>query len=503
MTRTDTGVDAAPSSAGAWRRLLPSWPLIAGLLVLARALSQPMALLHDPDTYLHVAAGRWMLAHAALPVHDPFSHTFAGATWVPHEWLAEIVLAAVWALAGWSGLVLLTAILFALSVAILTRFLLRWCEPFSALIAAGLGAATGLGHLLARPHLLALPLLVVWSGRLFLARDSRTAPPFWLLPIMALWANLHASFMFGLALAVYLGAEAVLMSPGSRALEARRWGLFAVLAAAAALATPNGLAGFLQPFRLLAMPALQVTMIEWRSPDFQAFQPVEIWLLGAVALGFSAGVRLPPPRLFLLLVLAHMALAHARHAELLGFVGPLAVAASLGPELAARIRSVPPSPLARGAARLASPAAFPALLLTAAIAAALSLPLLLRPIERTDGPATPATALAAARRMGLDGAVFNSEAFGGYLIFRGIPSFIDGRIEMYGDDFLRRYVEAATGDERALTALLRRYRVAWTLLSPGDTAVETLDRLPGWRRAYADDTAIIHRRVTRSGADTP
>lgn len=50
-----------------------------------RALAQPMALLNDPDTYLHVAVGRWMLARLDLPVHDPFSHSLAGATWVPHE----------------------------------------------------------------------------------------------------------------------------------------------------------------------------------------------------------------------------------------------------------------------------------------------------------------------------------------------------------------------------------------------------------------------------------
>ena len=66
-------------------RLVPSWPLIVALTFFIRALAQPMALLNDPDTYLHIAAGRWMLAHAALPVHDPFSHSLAGATWVPHE----------------------------------------------------------------------------------------------------------------------------------------------------------------------------------------------------------------------------------------------------------------------------------------------------------------------------------------------------------------------------------------------------------------------------------
>ena len=170
----------------ALREFIPSWPLIVGLVFFVRAVAQPMALLNDPDTYLHIAAGRWMLAHAALPVHDPFSHTFAGAVWVPHEWLAEIILAAAYDIAGWSGLVLLTAAAFAVSLALLTRFLLRWAEPFSALIAVALGAALVQGHLLVRPHLLALPLLVVWSGALFTARDTGSGPPFRVLPVIVL-----------------------------------------------------------------------------------------------------------------------------------------------------------------------------------------------------------------------------------------------------------------------------------------------------------------------------
>src|SRR5262249_36295557 len=147
-----------------WRSVVPSWPLIMGLAAFARALAQPAALLNDPDTYLHIAAGRWMLVHRALPAADPFSHSMAAAAWVPHEWLAEIVLAAVYGTGGWGGMVLLGAICFAVSIAFLTRFLLRCFEPFSALITATLGAALTLGHLLVRPHLLALPLLVIWSG---------------------------------------------------------------------------------------------------------------------------------------------------------------------------------------------------------------------------------------------------------------------------------------------------------------------------------------------------
>jgi hypothetical protein len=179
---------------------LPSWPLIVALLAFARALAQPGALLHDPDTYLHIAAGRWMLTHAALPTHDPFSYTFAGAHWAAPEWLAEIVLATVYRVAGWSGLALVTIACFAVSLAFLTRSLLRSAEPFSALIAVALGAAMIEPHLLARPHILALPLLALWSGALFAARDAGEAPSFRLLPVMVQWVNLHASpdFSYGI-----------------------------------------------------------------------------------------------------------------------------------------------------------------------------------------------------------------------------------------------------------------------------------------------------------------
>ena len=479
-----------------WRQctqFLPSWPLIVAVLACARVLARPAALLHDPDTYLHIAAGRWMLAHGALPVHDPFSYTFAGARWIPHEWLSELVMAALYQAAGWNGLVLLTIACFAASLALLTRFLLRPAEPFCALIAVALAASMVEPHLLARPHLLAMPLMVLWSGVLFQARDAGAVPPFRLLPVMVLWANLHDSFLFGLLLAFYLAAEAVLAGPNRRH-QAERWGLFAALALGAALATPNGIAGLVQPFRLMTMPALQSSFIEWQSPNFQDFQPVEIMLLGLVALGLATGVKVPPTRVLVVVGLCHMALAHTRHADLLGLVGPLAVMGSLGPQLAAKIGAVPPSAICRIFIRLARPAAPPALLLGLAVAVMLSLPLLLHPIVRSDDAATPARALAVATRMGLAGRVFNSEAFGDYLVFRGIPIFIDGRIELYGNAFLARYLDAVDGDASVLRHLLDRWGIAWVLLQPGQPAVGDLAELPQWRRVYRDARAVIFVR---------
>ncbi len=112
-----------------------------------------------------------------------------------------------------------------------------------------------------------------------------------------------------------------------------------------------------------------------------------------------------------------------------------------------------------------------------------------------ENPAiAPAPALAAARQAGLTGPVFNDFDFGAYLLFEGVPVFVDGRIDLYGDDFMRAYAEALAAEGDALPRLLDRYHIAWTLLQPNDNAVAALDRDPRWERVYADAGAVVHRR---------
>src|SRR5262249_47721267 len=90
----------------------------------------------------------------------------------------------------------------------------------------------------------------------------------------------------------------------------------------------------------------------------------------------------------------------------------------------------PPAPPPRGTAQLARPARTPGVLAAIALGIVVSVPVLLRPIDRSGDAVTPQSALAAARGLHLAGPVFNSEAFGGYLTFSGVPTFIDGRVEL-------------------------------------------------------------------------
>jgi hypothetical protein len=79
-------------------------------------------------------------------------------------------------------------------------------------------------------------------------------------------------------------------------------------------------------------------------------------------------------------------------------------------------------------------------------------------------------------------------------MFRGIKPFIDGRYLPYGDAFVIRFYEATQVPADRLPPLLAEYGITWTLLPPTYPAVLLLDYLPGWRRIYADDIAVVHVR---------
>jgi len=477
-----------------WAELIPSWPLWTALAVFARLLAQPSALLNDPDTYLHIASGRWIWAHLALPTSDPFSYTMAGAHWAPGEWLAEVIFAGLYDQAGWSGIVIASAACLALSFALLCRFLIPRVEPIPAVFMTLAGAALVFPHAVARAHVLAMPLLVLWCGSLCAARARSEVPRWFLLPAMVLWANLHASFLVGIGLTAWLGGEAMWESERRRE-TAIRWGGFALATVAAGMMTPSGVMAFVQPLRLMAMPALQSSFGEWLPPNFSTFPALELWIFAAMAAGFGLRVRLGWPRLLLLLLLVHMALRHVRNADLLGLVGTLILADGIGAALFAYGDRLSGLSLWRAAAGCGGEARWPAFVVTLGMAGAIALPLIVTPLSRSNDRVTPAAALAAARQLGLSGPVFNSEAFGGYLAFAGVPDFIDGRVEMFGNDFLANDVAAESGDEAGLSGLLSRYGVTWTLLAPEAGAVTVLDRMPGWRRVYADPYAVIYARA--------
>ena len=324
----------------------------------------------DPDTYWHIAVGRWIIAHRAVPHEGIFSATMPHVPWVTQEWLAEIGLAWLFDLFGWTGLVVATALCVAMALAMLLRVLLRSLEPVHALIATVLAYFLTMPHILARPHIFTLPILVAWVAALVRARGEDRAPSPWLALLMILWANLHGGYVFGVGLAALLGGEAVLLAADwpARLRAARGWAIFGGLLVIAALITPYGIDGLLLPFRIsqMSFALAQVDgMVEPQFPIVPAARSMDhgralrrvLARLAAAADACIVGASVAAP----------VAPAPA-FGELLGFCAPLLVASALAPQLSRGSDSV----LDRFMAALAKPAGVGGAALAGALMLAIS-----------------------------------------------------------------------------------------------------------------------------------
>lgn len=424
------------------------WSVLTAAAVFAAVLVAPIALTGDA-LYWHIAAGRWMIENQAVLRINLYSYTAAGDAWVNQAWLAQLALAGAYVGAGFSGVVVLVALVTGLSAGLLGFFLARGRRLAVAALWLALVLICSASAIKAQPYVLALPCLVGWTGVLARAK----APPLKLLPVMLLWANVSTSFIFGLILAVVIAAEAVLFTKAERLTVARGWAVFLGAALLLCLATPTGVFGLAHAMRLLH-PAAGMSVLP-------------------LLIGLPAAAMLAPERrmIFRLVFLAGLfVLSLSSGAAELTF----AVCAAL---LAA-------GPAGEAAPGFALKPVF-ALVLVVVIGATSRV---LLPINPSDDATTPLSAINAVpvniKRL----PVFNERVFGGFLIFRDVKPFIDGR-PLYSPAFTRR-----TTEPDLLAETLSRYHVRWTILKPENPVVAAMDGLSGWHRLYADQWAVVHVR---------
>jgi len=469
-----------------------SWPLLFGLLVFLSLMNGASStLLNDPDSQWHITVGNWILAHRAVPDVDTYSFTFTGQPWIAKEWLSQVLLAGAYDIAGWGGVVALAALAFAATFALLLRLLLGDIKPILAMMFTGVAIVLTAPHMLARPHALAMPFMVLWVAGMVRAVEERRAPNPWLLVCMLLWANLHGGFTFGLLIAGAFGLEALFTARdgGERKALFFGWLKFGVATCLVACITPYGPESILVTLRIFNLGDSLKLISEWRSPDFQNQPGQELVLLVALYLALSRGLKLP----LFVLGLTHMFLRYARNAELLALLAPLVIA----PVLARQWPGVRPDWEAGGIFnRLAPPAGHRALALSLALTATFAAGLVRFGNIAPPNDTAPNGALAYVREANLKGNVFNHYGFGGFLISAGVPTFVDGRAELFGGEFIKDYVDAANlrGKDGSFEALLERWHIDWTMLNKDAPANKLLTRLPGWRQAYTDDQATIFVR---------
>jgi hypothetical protein len=88
---------------------------------------------------------------------------------------------------------------------------------------------------------------------------------------------------------------------------------------------------------------------------------------------------------------------------------------------------------------------------------------------------------------------YNTYNWGGYLIWRGVPVFVDGRADVYGDDFLFYYLQTYRL-EATWAQPLNDFDVDYVLMEPTSPLSTLLATSPQWREIYRDDIAQVFVR---------
>ena len=479
-------------------RTLLSLPAILALLVFAVGLADAGAMI-DGDSYWHVAVGRWIMENGAVPTRDLWSHSVPGIPWTAHEWLSEIVMYGASRAGGWYGVQIVASAAYALTAALMLRFLLSRVSAPIALAASLLCLEMMRSHFVIRPHVLVWPITALWVGALVDVSEKRRQPPYWLLPMLVLWANMHASFTLGIGIAGALALDAVMAETNAveRMAMAKRWAMFGGACLLCALINPRGVNAFTHAAGVMSMSATLNIVREWLSPDFHQFNITLVWLGLLMTAALSGRLRLSPVRIVMLLGLIYLTLKHRRYQATLGLISPFVVATPLAGVLRS---SQSGETLGDGAvtaweAWARRPAKWIGVSICVALACVMAQLVHLRRFDDSNPEVTPTRAVDAFDATGVKAHVFNDYVLGGYLMYRGIPVFIDGRGDMYGDEFMQQWSRAVNLTRpRSLETLLTKYDIGWTLLLPHAPAVELLDHLPTWQRIYGDSVAVVHVR---------
>jgi hypothetical protein len=511
---------ASPAAAHPWAR---RWlrPSPAELLFLAVALwliaftaagLDGVGLLRDSQTGYHVRIGEYVLAHRSVPSRDFLSFTRPGEPWFAWEWLAGAGSAVLYHWDGMRAIIVVSALILGFTVLLMVRQLAwRGANVFIAIFLAHLAIGASSMHYLARPHIFTLLFLAgaVW----ILDRDRRqpTAALWTLVPLTALWVNLHGGF-FGLLVStgILAGGSFIewLIDRGRRP-EALRYAVrYALLTAAclvASLANPYGILEHLHLVQFMRETWYLKLTEEYQPPRF--LTPAGAYYGVLLAAGLLAAARLLwrkqiAPAL-LILAWAYASSRSMRHIPIYAIV----VLPWLGDVLTDGWRRWTAGKSAKSLAGILEGIAAdfqPSLgrsSLFVPIAAALLLFFSFGIDYPRDFPEAVYPVALVTRHAGeiAQARVFTTDSWGHYLTFRYPPPFqifIDGRCDFFGERFTNEYLNALNGVP-GWDDTLRRYRVQMVLVPPEAGLAVRLQTQPGWRVVDNTDSAVLFALNTR------
>lgn len=515
----------------------------------------------DNDCWWHVKSG-WYITNFGLPEHDVFSYTAADYEWHNHEWITQVIFYQAFAageatgLGGWRGVILFKTIVLWACYALVFLLAGRLTKNhWIALLMVALAIAIGRRTFYPRPPVVSNLLLIIQIYLLVGICEGwfRQWWAFVLVPMIALWTNLHGAWMAGGVILAAFAADAVythfrdrlpkttLAAPPTP-FPLKLLFILLPLCLIATLLNPYGYRLYELPARVLSNRALVSAIGELQPPNFYYVIDFEM----ALHFGFFVALLLSRfrPRLFEILIylfFLHQAIQHVRHMFLFSVMMVPLYARLLGAAVyGAREALSQWKPAERSPILLKAPS------ILAGVAALYVMQwVIINPREggrlsqifNTKAPAAsypqrnlqylagdgyirqrfPAVACDFVELAELEGNMFNQNHYAGYLIWRLSPDkhlvFSDPRFDIFGGDIWADEEAIATGAMRPVLdgkplwqALLDEYQVQWLFnrtttvltvrLHDSDEWVLAADWPDGWQiwiRNTFENAAMMER----------
>ncbi|QSO52256.1 hypothetical protein JZ785_26590 [Alicyclobacillus curvatus] len=478
-----------------WKRLLSIEWLIMAVWILGVAMYE-MHDYNDPDTPWHYATGQYILAHHVVPTTDPFSWSSHGMPWVTQEWLFELVFAWIGKHFGFPGTWLFQIAIFTATVVILYLLAVRVSKGnhVMAAILACAAQFAGIIFWTMRPQIVSYMMFALFLLILQYVREGRFGVLYWVPVVMLLWANSHGSSTIGILLLLLEVFVSFIPSVGRfvRVIlpKGARWRLVlaAVVGAAVGLINPNGIKAY--TYALLSNDSQMTNNImEWHSPDFHMQS-------------FKYGV-LPFLMVTFIIVLIRFRTLPLR--DILYFGGSFAVMLVYQRFLPyVAIATVPllaqvTSDWFRSLNRLTKWMRLTdGVLLLAWIAYfATTIPNVQGPVkDHWSSGAYPVGAVNYMESHHLTTRILNKYDWGGYLIYRGIPTFVDGRTDVFLKNGIFMDYLALQNVWWNAPDLLNKYHFQAILFNSGSSLVTYLTHTGQWKVAYYGTNADVLVPIT-------
>jgi hypothetical protein len=475
-------------------RALPTVALVVLFSVAAIVEAVRLSSLHNPDVWLHLRVGEWILANKTWPTTGLFSQA-SELVWRDFNWFADATLAMLYRVLGLSAVPALW-MLYRMTLAAITFFLAGGSrQSFWVPAIVSMGAqyllydvsAVGAGT---SAVLFGIVLLVLVVSR----NNGKWRKLFWLPLLFLFWPNLDLGFVYGFGLFVlYLASLAIegaisrtganwFAKPGTETPLATAT-LVGVACLVASLLSPYGYQGFATFFAVQSSPANQY-LFDHTAMTFHRPQDYVLLLLSMAAF-LSLGLRRSRDLFLISIVIGCTGLSFRAQGDT--WLATLAAVAAIGQSVPQTKSDALPQ-IGRRWFLVPATVSLAVLLLSWLVLVPRDRQLLLGRLSADF----PVGACDYIRTHQSPVPLFNSYAWGGFLAWYlpEYPVAIDARRGLYPDDLETDYfkVMKVLIPYQALAPM----KDARTLLLDKQTVMaEALRTLPGFQVAFEDNISIV------------